>query len=65
MTKKRYRKAGFNSKKEATKAYNEAYDKASNNIIVNKKQPFVDYFDEWIKNKQRRYCYSINFKPIL
>ncbi|REI31493.1 tyrosine-type recombinase/integrase [Staphylococcus felis] len=57
--KKRYRKTGFNTRKEATKAYNEAYDKATNKLTVNQNQSFIDYFEEWIKiNKENRVTQS-------
>ena len=51
--KKRYRKRGFKTKKEATIAMNELYSEVTNGLNVTDEIPFIDYFDNWIKvNKE-------------
>lgn len=50
---KRYRKSGFNTKKEATISMNKAYENLRNNVALQEKIPFIDYFKSWIKiNKE-------------
>ncbi|PTE76275.1 Arm DNA-binding domain-containing protein, partial [Staphylococcus gallinarum] len=51
--KKRYRKRGYKTKKEATVAMNEIYNEVTNGMNINDEMPFIDYFDNWIKvNKE-------------
>lgn len=51
--KKRYRKRGYKTKKEATVAMNAIYNEVTNGMNVNDEMPFVEYFDNWIKvNKE-------------
>ncbi|PTL18463.1 integrase [Staphylococcus gallinarum] len=57
--KKRYRKRGFKTKKEATIAMNEIYNEVTNSTTITSDISFIDYFDNWIKvNKENRVSQS-------
>lgn len=51
--KKRYRKRGYKTKKEATVAMNQLYNEITQGGKVSENISFLDYFDSWIKiNKE-------------
>ncbi|PTU88084.1 site-specific integrase [Staphylococcus pasteuri] len=64
----RFRKQGFKTKREATKAETEARNKLMNGIILNNKSSFLQYYDQWIEiNKKdiitpRAYSTFVNAK---
>lgn len=55
LNSKRYRKAGFTKKIEATIAMNEAFEKANKGFAQDDNTPFVKYFDSWIKVHKEPY----------
>ncbi|MGJ5713534.1 tyrosine-type recombinase/integrase [Staphylococcus auricularis] len=55
---KRYRKTGFEKKKDAIIAMNEAFEKANKGFTKDGKIPFVKYFDNWIKVHKEPYLTS-------
>ena len=51
--KKRYRKRGYKTKKEATVAMNQLYNEITQGGKVSENISFLEYFDSWIKiNKE-------------
>ncbi|MGS0654893.1 tyrosine-type recombinase/integrase [Staphylococcus arlettae] len=57
--KKRYRKRGFSTKKEATFAMNDLYNEVSKGGNLSEDMSFIDYFENWIKvNKEGRVTQS-------
>lgn len=57
--KKRYRKRGFSTKREATNAMNDVYNEVTKGGNLSEDMSFIDYFENWIKvNKEGRVTQS-------
>lgn len=57
--KKRYRKRGFSTKREATNAMNDVYNEVTKGGNLSEDMSFIDYFENWIKvNKEGRVSQS-------
>ncbi|MDW4354633.1 tyrosine-type recombinase/integrase [Staphylococcus saprophyticus] len=57
--KKRYRKRGFSTKREATNAMNVVYNEVTKGGNLSEDMSFIDYFENWIKiNKEGRVTQS-------
>ncbi|WP_436950413.1 tyrosine-type recombinase/integrase [Staphylococcus xylosus] len=52
---KRYRKAGFSKKIDATIAMNEAFEKANKGFTLDNNIAFIDYFNKWITTHKEPY----------
>lgn len=57
--KKRYRKRGYSTKREATNAMNDLYNQVTKGANLSEDMSFIDYFENWIKvNKEGRVSQS-------